>query len=180
MQLLSAALWSGLFRLSLGAGVPQSVFRRAPVPYEVQTPPLDTDWTYKVGRNPWPEHPRPQLRRDAWQNLNGIWTYQAALNASDINDPPGGLLEREVLVPSCIESGLSGLQELNVTRMWFATSFRVPDEWEGRSVVVNFEAVDYDATVFVNGAKVGNNVGGYFRFSLDVTAQVKFGQENQL
>ncbi|KAM4058810.1 glycosyl hydrolases family 2, sugar binding domain-containing protein [Hirsutella rhossiliensis] len=180
MQLLHAVLWSSLFWLSVAAGSLQSVFKRAPVPYRVQTPPLDTDWTYKVGRDPWPEHPRPQLRRDVWQNLNGIWTYQEARSAADIDKLPGGLLEREVLVPSCIESGLSGIQLLNVTRMWFARSFRVSKEWEGKSVTLHFEAVDYDATVFVNGVKVGNHVGGYFRFSLDVTAQVKFDEDNEL
>lgn len=180
MQLLYAALWSSAFWPSVGAGSLQSVFDRAPVPYKVQTPPLDTDWTYKVGEHPWPEYPRPQLRRDAWQNLNGIWTYQEARNAGDVDNPPRGLLEREVLVPSCIESGLSGIQLLNVSRMWFARSFRVPQEWQGKPIVLNFEAVDYDATVFVNGVRVGQNVGGYSRFSLDVTAQVKPEGDNEL
>lgn len=180
MQLLCAVLWSSFLWPSLGAGASQSIFRRAPVPYRIQAPPLDTDWTYKVGRNPWPEYPRPQLRRDAWQNLNGLWTYQEAQGPDDVNHPPGGQLEREVLVPSCIESGLSGIQLLNVSRMWFSRQFQVPREWAGRSILLNFEAVDYDATVFVNGARVGRNVGGYFRFSLDVTRQVRFGEPNEV
>ncbi|XP_044714457.1 glycosyl hydrolases family 2 domain-containing protein [Hirsutella rhossiliensis] len=158
MQLLHAVLWSSLFWLSVAAGSLQSVFKRAPVPYRVQTPPLDTDWTYKVGRDPWPEHPRPQLRRDVWQNLNGIWTYQEARSAADIDKLPGGLLEREVLVPSSFEFQRNGKEVGHL----------------------HFEAVDYDATVFVNGVKVGNHVGGYFRFSLDVTAQVKFDEDNEL
>ncbi|UKZ47693.1 hypothetical protein TrVGV298_001919 [Trichoderma virens] len=68
---------AGLLALacSLAAVVAQG---GSPVPYKVQTPPLDTEWTYKVGTNPWPEHPRPQLQRDAWQSLNGIWTFQPA------------------------------------------------------------------------------------------------------
>ena len=44
--------------------------------YQVKTPPLDTEWTYKVGTNPWPEYPRPLLQRPQWQNLNGIWKYR--------------------------------------------------------------------------------------------------------
>ncbi|ROT41031.1 glycoside hydrolase family 2 protein [Sodiomyces alkalinus F11] len=159
-----------------------------PVPYRVQKPPLDTPWTYTVGTNPWPQHPRPQLRRDdAWQNLNGIWTYQPAASASASAapatppaTPPAGELEREVLVPSCIESGLSGIQARNVTRMWFARKFSVPASWEGRSVVVHFDAVDYEATVFVNGGEVGSHVGGYDRFTVDVTRSVEFGGENDL
>lgn len=152
-----------------------------PIPYKVQTPPLDTDWTYKVGTNPWPEYPRPQLQRETWQSLNGIWTFQpAAPGADDSGSPPAGPLQSEVLVPSCIESGLSGLQTLNVTDMWFATSFKLPRSWKGQHVVINFEAVDYQATVFVNGERVGNHTGGYFRFGVDVTKFVKFGDENSL
>lgn len=77
--------------------------------YAVQTPPLDTDWTYEVGTNPWPEYPRPQLERSQWKNLNGIWRYQNASGTDAVDNPPyGQTLEREVLVPSCLESGLSG------------------------------------------------------------------------
>jgi hypothetical protein len=77
--------------------------------YAVQTPPLDTDWTYNVGTNPWPEYPRPQLERSQWKNLNGIWRYQNASGTNAVDNPPfGQTLEREVLVPSCLESGLSG------------------------------------------------------------------------
>lgn len=77
--------------------------------YAVQTPPLTTNWTYTVGTNPWPEYPRPQLQRSEWQNLNGIWQYQNAssLDAS-LSAPFGQVLQNEILVPSCVESGLSG------------------------------------------------------------------------
>ena len=75
--------------------------------YAVQTPPLTTNWTYTVGTNPWPEYPRPQLARSDWQSLNGIWTYQ---NTTSLNGTPpfGQVLPNEVLIPSCLESGLSG------------------------------------------------------------------------
>ncbi|GFP53028.1 putative beta-glucuronidase [Trichoderma asperellum] len=151
-----------------------------PVPYKVQTPPLDTEWTYKVGTNPWPEYPRPQLQRDSWQSLNGIWTFQPASPGADSGSPPEGKLQREVLVPSCVESALSGLQTLNVTDMWFATSFKTPKSWNGQNVILNFEAVDYQATVFVNGVKAGNNTGGYFRFGLDITKLLKSDGDNSL
>lgn len=77
--------------------------------YEVKEPPLTTPWTYKVGTNPWPEYPRPQLERSKWQNLNGIWRYQKAKGSGDVESPPpGDSLPEEVLIPSCLESGLSG------------------------------------------------------------------------
>ncbi|KAK3614299.1 hypothetical protein LTR56_027343, partial [Elasticomyces elasticus] len=76
--------------------------------YAVKTPPLTTPWTYTVGTNPWPEYPRPQLQRSQWQSLNGIWTYQNASSLDAVNSPPTGhTLANEVLVPSCLESGLS-------------------------------------------------------------------------
>lgn len=80
--------------------------------YAVKQPPLTTPWTYKVGTNPWPEYPRPQLQRPEWQNLNGIWKYQNASSLDSVETPPFGQnLAREVLVPSCLESGLSGKPE---------------------------------------------------------------------
>jgi beta-galactosidase/beta-glucuronidase len=153
----------------------------AQVKYEVQTPPLDTDWTYEVGTDPWPEYPRPQLRRDAWKSLNGLWTWRAAEGEGDADSPPeSGPLDREVLVPSCIESGLSGLQELDTRHMWYETTFEVSEDWDGQSVLLNFEAVDYEATVWVNGKEKTKHAGGYARFTIDVTDDVNFGESNDL
>ncbi|PCD27201.1 hypothetical protein QX201_005967 [Fusarium graminearum] len=145
--------------------------------YEVQTPPLDTDWTYKVGTNPWPEHPRPLLKREAWKSLNGIWTWRGD---GELSNPPEGPLDREVLVPACIESGLSGLQILDQREFWYQRSFEVPDDWKDQSVLLHFEAVDYNSTVFVNGKQKTNHIGGYDRFTIDVTDNVKFGESNEL
>lgn len=149
-------------------------------PYKVQTPPLDTDWTYEVGTDPWPEHPRPQLRRDNWQSLNGLWTWRAAKDGDVSRPPAAGPLDREVLVPSCIESALSGLQILDVRHMWYETTFDVSSDWDGQSILLNFEAVDYETTVFVNGQKKTKHVGGYDRFTIDVTDDVSFGVPNNL
>ncbi|KAG5954558.1 hypothetical protein E4U57_004340 [Claviceps arundinis] len=151
-----------------------------PVAYQVQKPPLDTDWTYRLGTNPWPEHPRPQLHREHWLNLNGIWTYDRAGVAGNPLDPPQAeALSREVMIPSCIESGLSGIQDLDSTAMWFVRHFKVPDIWKKQNVLLHFEAVDYEATVFMNNVRVGHNVGGYFRFTVDITRNVLWGQDNK-
>ncbi|UKZ74251.1 hypothetical protein TrVFT333_001913 [Trichoderma virens FT-333] len=146
---------AGLLALacSLAAVVAQG---GSPVPYKVQTPPLDTEWTYKVGTNPWPEHPRPQLQRDAWQSLNGIWTFQPA--------GPG--------------DGDSGNPRMAHFRARFC--FKIPHNWHGQNVILNFEAVDYQAVVFVNGARAGTHTGGYFRFGVDITKFVKFGGDNSV
>ena len=77
--------------------------------YSLKKPPLTTPWTDKVGTNPWPEYPRPLLQRSEWKNLNGVWKYQKALGLDAIQQPPFGQeLAQDVLIPSCLESGLSG------------------------------------------------------------------------
>ncbi|KAI1122677.1 family 2 glycosyl hydrolase [Nemania abortiva] len=138
--------------------------------YEVQTPPLDTDWTYKVGTNPWPEYPRPQLQRSRWQSLNGIWQWGEG--TSQVGSPKG----TDVLVPSCIESALSGVMK-NVQTSWFAREFEVSKDLKGKGhkILINFEAVDYQSTVYINNKIAGNNTGGYWRFSFDITDLVKDG-----
>lgn len=154
----------------------------AATPYQLQTPPLDTPWTTEVGLNPWPEHPRPQLKRENWKTLNGIWTWQSAGsgNSSAVPSPPTGALTNEVLVPFCIESALSGLQDLNTTSMWYATTFTVPSTWGSQNVVLNFEAVDYEHTLFINGQEVSFFRGGYFRHSVDVTSYLVANGTNEL
>ncbi|QKX54330.1 uncharacterized protein TRUGW13939_01416 [Talaromyces rugulosus] len=147
--------------------------------YAVQKPPLTTKWTYTAGTNPWPEYPRPQLERSEWKNLNGIWRYESASDLAAANNPPfNSTLSHEVLVPSCLESALSGIQGNNTLYSWFSTSFTVPSEWDD-NVLLNFGAIDYEATVFVNGHNASFHRGGYFQFTVDVTKYLTSG-ENEL
>ncbi|KAK7931329.1 hypothetical protein PG985_002041 [Apiospora marii] len=152
--------------------------------YQVKTPPLDTEWTYKVGTNPWPEYPRPLLQRPQWQNLNGIWKYRrsSAVEArmAPVNESFANAAD--VLVPSCLESGLSGVQDVNVTYGMLTRDFTVPRDWtqKGRRVMLNFEAVDYEATVFVNGRRAGFHRGGYWHFNFDITDLVRPNGTNTL
>lgn len=148
--------------------------------YQLQTPPLNTPWTDQVGLNPWPEHPRPQLRRDKWQTLNGVWTWQSAGNATNFTTVPQGTLELQTLVPSCIESAISGLQILDVAAMWYEKTFTVPSDWQGQNVMLHFEAIDYESTVFVNGQQAGFFRGGYFRNTIDVTQYLQFNGTNEV
>ncbi|KAF2278897.1 putative hydrolase [Westerdykella ornata] len=150
-------------------------------PYELKNGPLDTPWTQKVGTNPWPEYPRPLLERKDWKNLNGVWQYQNT-NADGINQPPFGVdLPQSVLVPFCLESALSGVMESNRLYSWYRTHFDVPREWPaGNRVLLNFGAVDYEATVFVNGKKVTTHTGGYWSFTVDITDQLSKDGPNEL
>lgn len=137
-----------LLTLTSSAAIGPKDVDYSPTKYAVQKPPLDTPWTYDLGSNPWPEYPRPQMQRSDWRNLNGIWTYR---NASGFDEPApfGQPLPHEVLVPSCLESALSGIQGDYNIYSWFSHSFDVPPEWAFRAVLLNFGAVDYEATVYV-------------------------------
>nr|OQO18193.1 hypothetical protein B0A51_14740 [Rachicladosporium sp. CCFEE 5018] len=148
--------------------------------YSVKTPPLDTPWTYSVGTNPWPEYPRPQLERSQWQSLNGIWQYRNATGTDAVDNPPfNQTLGQEVLIPSCLESGLSGIQGNWTRYSWFSTSFSVPSSWTEKTLL-NFGAVDYEAWIYVNGQYAGFNRGGYLAFTVDVTDFVTLGSSNEL
>lgn len=199
LGLFAAALWAlspfvAVTCLPAATENPQDtvdIDRRAAsrTPYSLVPPPLDTPWTSDVGTNPWPQHPRPRLVREDWTSLNGVWAFEPFSRDNstgiDPNNPPPppelDSLPQEVLVPSCIESGISGIMRQDVMSMWFARTFTVPSSWKADNrVILIFEAVDYEATVFVNGAKVGFHRGGYFRFSIDVTEHIKPGESNDL
>ena len=74
----------------------------------------------------------------------------------------------------------TGVQGNYTIYSWFSTSFTVPSDWTGDKVLLNFGAVDYEATVFVNGKKAGFNRGGYFAFTIDVTNYLSTSGTNQL
>ncbi|KAI0880698.1 glycoside hydrolase family 2 protein [Annulohypoxylon maeteangense] len=149
--------------------------------YEVQTPPLDTDWTYSVGTDPWPEYPRPQLQRSQWQSLNGIWKWKTASYPGEAL-PESHSFQQDIMVPSCIESALSGVMKMNQTYSWYSTGFHVPHGYvqNGHRVLLNFEAVDHQATVYVNGELVGTHTGGYWHFNFDITKYLTSNGENTL
>ncbi|ASY31428.1 MULTISPECIES: PA14 domain-containing protein [unclassified Streptomyces] len=142
---------------------------------------LSTRWAKDVGpKNAHPEYPRPQLTRDRWQNLNGTWQFAAAKQGEA--PPLGKNLAERVLVPYPIESQLSGI-ERHEDRMWYRRTFTVPANWKvghGERLQLNFDAVDWQADIWVNGHKVTSHKGGYDRFSADVTDALKPGRTQEL
>ena len=74
-----------------------------------QAPGMKTPWGEKVTpENAWREYPRPQMARDAWTNLNGLWQYAVTRDAPGVPSEWDG----EILVPFVIESSLSGVGRL--------------------------------------------------------------------
>jgi hypothetical protein len=138
--------------------------------WQPKTPPLSTPWTAQVGPdNALPQYPRPQLIRPRWQNLNGVWQFASA--AAGETPPFGADLAERILVPYPVESALSGIMR-HESRMWYRRTFDVPASWHvgsGQRLLLHFGAVDYEATVYVNGVEVAHHLGGYNAFTADVT-----------
>ncbi len=127
--------------------------------------------------NAWSEYPRPGFVRERWQNLNGLWDY--AIRPRTATAPTA--YDGKILVPFCVESTLSGVGK-PVTpndRVWYRRDFAVPAAWQGERVLAHFEAVDFDCTVWLNGALVGSHAGGSTAFSFDFTDYLRAGA-NQL
>ena len=117
--------------------------------------------------NVWQEYPRPQFERSTWKNLNGMWDYVILKP----NQPKPKSYEGKILVPFSFESALSGVGR-SITpedKMWYRKKFIIPSEWEGKRILLNFEAVDHDTNVCVNDIFVGSHKGGFDRFSFDIT-----------
>lgn len=147
--------------------------------YEPVGDKIRTKWAAEVTpENVWQEYPRPIMERAQWQNLNGLWHY--AIVPAKAKTPTDW--QGEILVPFCVESSLSGVGKTvgKDQSLWYNRTFTVPSAWKGQDVMLNFGAVDWDCTVWVNGIKVGAHKGGYTPFSLNITPALKAKGENTL
>ena len=132
---------------------------------------------------PRPEYPRPQFERSVWQNLNGEWTYEFDFGRSGDNrglkDSHG--FAQKIRVPYCPESRLSGVAYTDfIPGMWYHRKITVPAAWQGQRIILHFGAVDYEATVFIDGKKVMTHWGTGSSFEADITDFVRPGQEANL
>ncbi len=117
---------------------------------------------------PRPEYPRPQFQRADWLCLNGAWEFEDDPGDSgEERGVRGRALKREITVPFCRESQLSGIGDPDrVLAVWYRRRVTVPAAWTGRETWLHFQAADYDTTVWVDGVEVGRHRGGFTTFSL--------------
>ncbi|MEV6878609.1 LamG-like jellyroll fold domain-containing protein [Amycolatopsis sp. NPDC051128] len=172
------ARWAAAIALALtGLAVP-GAHAASPPQWQRLAPPLSTPWTGDVSpANALPDYPRPQLTRSKWQNLNGVWEFASAKPGEAA--PVGRSLGERVLVPYPVESALSGIMR-HETQMWYRRTFQLPRDWRGQRILLHFQAVDYDATVIVNGRTVSRHTGGYDAFSVDVTDALTTARDQEL
>ena len=131
-----------------------------------------TPWGEALDReHPLPEYPRPQLRRNSYLNLNGIWEYAITKTA----EKPAAM-QGEIVVPFSPETPLSGVGHILQPDeyLWYRRSVTLPEGFfQGGRLLLHFGAVDQCCTVWVNGQEAGSHTGGYLPFALDVTELIE-------
>ena len=137
---------------------------------------------------PRPEYPRPQFRRPSWTNLNGEWGFcfddeNVGLARGWQSASPEGLrsgaspFDLRITVPFCYQSELSGIGETSFHDVvWYARTFDAALASRDERLLLHFGAVDYRATVWVNGTQVASHEGGHTPFSADVTPVLVEGE----
>ncbi|QNE20479.1 beta-galactosidase [Kribbella qitaiheensis] len=125
------------------------------------------------------EHPRPQFVRPDWLNLNGEWQFEIDTADSGLER---GVRDRDlpdrIVVPFAPESQLSGIENVDfLEAVWYRTTVTVPADWSDRQAVLHFQAVDHDATVWVNGVEVVRHRGGFTPFCASLAGVAEPGEE---
>ncbi|RYE13654.1 MAG: glycoside hydrolase family 2, partial [Sphingobacteriales bacterium] len=137
--------------------------------------PLMTKFAKNIDpKNVLPEYPRPQMAREKWLNLNGLWQYQPGTWQNETY--PKGDFDKTILVPFAVESALSGVMEHH-ERLWYRRKFTLPADWKGQRTLLHFGAVDYECEVFINDKSIGKHQGGYDPFTFDITDNVSAGEQ---
>src|SRR5688572_6054547 len=141
-----------------------SMSSAADAPWKPAAGPLMTRWAKDVSpEKVHPEYPRPQMVREKWTNLNGLWDY-AIRPAAEARPPEK--YDGQILVPFPIESALSGVMKRvgPDQKLWYRCTFPAQELKDGSRLLLHFGAVDWQCDVFVNGKSVGTHTGGYDPF----------------
>lgn len=128
---------------------------------------------------PRPEHPKPQLMRENWDNLNGLWDFAFDMSQSGLEDEfwKQGVFPHQILVPFCPESKLSGIGFTDfIPAVWYRRRVQISRERMDGRVILHFGAVDFECRVWVNDREAGCHRGGYCSFSFDISALVTEGE----
>ncbi len=139
---------------------------------------LLTEWALKVDPlKPWPEYPRPDMVRDKWLNLNGLWDYAITPRDSQPEKWDG-----KILVPYPVESALSGVKKRvsENENLWYRTNFKIPGSWKKGKILLNFEACDWETKVWIDGKEAGSHKGGYDPFSFEISGVLSDKNDHEL
>ena len=126
--------------------------------------PLSADALDAQGRG----YPRPLLRRQVWYSLNGVWDF--TLDPLGTHDLADVTWADRIVVPFSPETQASGIGHTGFFRAcWYRRACELPPRRGDDRWILHFGAVDWRATVWINGRYVGDHEGGYTPFSFDIT-----------
>ncbi|GHO46580.1 glycoside hydrolase family 2 protein [Ktedonospora formicarum] len=122
-------------------------------------------------------HPRPQLARGQWLDLNGPWDF-AYDDQNEGLDKCWQLREdiynKTIQVPFPPESQASGIADTGYhPYLWYRRTLNLPAAYNGKRLILHFGAVDYSAQIWVNGQLVATHEGGHTPFSADITSVIQ-------
>lgn len=132
---------------------------------------------------PRPEYPRPQFVREEWVNLNGTWDYAFDFSKSGMDRKlfEAKIFEGHITVPFAPQSELSGVGFKDfIPQMWYHRALEIPASWADKKIILHFGAVDYIASVYIDGKIAGRHWGGSSSFSVDITRFVEAGKTHDL
>ena len=125
-------------------------------------------------------HPRPDMQRVAWQSLDGEWEFSDG-RSQTFHSPEEVIFDRKIQVPFSPETEASGIQDTGFyTSVWYRRTWEVSPLGPKERLLVHFEAVDWRATLWVNGKRVCSHEGGYTPFSADITDALVAGPAQQI
>jgi hypothetical protein len=163
---MRSILFSGILILILSVSCTQ----KKEINWKISENPILTKWVEDVDPlKPWLQYPRPDLLRNAWMNLNGIWEYSITPKGTKPDKWDGS-----ILVPFPVESSLSGVKKRisENENLWYRRTFSIPNVWNKKHILLNFEACDWETTVWVDGNEIGTHRGGYDPFTFDITSSL--------
>ena len=120
------------------------------------------------------------MTRPDWQNLNGEWQLAPVDHRRQPRRRPDAAGAGPRAVPGGVGAVRHQAAATTTAYLFYRRTFTVPAGWAGRRVQLHFGAVDWQATVWVNGVQVGGHTGGYDRFDVDITARSSTAARNEL
>ena len=130
---------------------------------------------------PLPEHPRPDLQRREWKNLNGMWDF--TFDETKVKDAIAsreGFADRKIMVPFSWTCKLSGIQDTAHYKGWYHRRIEIPRQWKGKRLFLVIGAAEYETEAWLDGKYLGKHKGGYTPFEMELTDLAKAGCEHSL
>jgi beta-galactosidase/beta-glucuronidase len=126
-------------------------------------------------------HPRPQLTRPHWIDLRGAWGFACDDTQVGLQEGWQGredIYTRTIQVPFPPESSASGISDTAFHPVvWYRRTFSYKPGDSRQHLLLHCGAVDYRASVWVNGQLVATHEGGHTPFSADITTALQPGGE---